>query len=275
MSGPRRWIGYLALVLVFAAACALLSWWQFSRNAEAQERIREVADNWDAAPVPIADLLASPAATLDRRDTWTPMTLTGTYDTAHQLLARTRPSPVNGEVGYDVLVPLILDSGEIVIIDRGWIPGSDSSADAPDSVPVAPGGEVEVVARVKTGEPGVAGRSAPSGQVATIELPLIAELIGHAGDTYTGAYGVLASESPAAETGTLTPRPQPDPGPYLSYAIQWILFAVAAAFALIWTFVNERRVRRMTPEQRAAEIRRRRERRRDRDAADEDALLDA
>jgi len=174
VSGPRRWIGYLALVLVFAAACALLSWWQFSRNAEAQERIREVADNWDAAPVPIADLLASPAATLDRRDTWTPMTLTGTYDTAHQLLARTRPSPVNGEVGYDVLVPLILDSGEIVIIDRGWIPGSDSSADAPDSVPVAPGGEVEVVARVKTGEPGVAGRSAPSGQVATIELPLIA-----------------------------------------------------------------------------------------------------
>jgi len=275
VSGPRRWIGYLALVLVFAAACALLSWWQFSRNAEAQERIREVADNWDAAPVPISALLASPDASLDRRDTWTPMTLTGSYDTAHQLLVRTRPSPVTGEVGYDVLVPLVLDSGDVVIIDRGWIPDGDSSAETPDSVPAAPSGDVEVTARIKVGEPGVPGRSAPSGQVATIELPLIADLIGRAGDTYTGAYGVLASEAPSAATGTLTPRPQPDPGPYLSYAIQWILFAAAAAFALIWTFVNERRVRRMTPEQRAAELRRRRERRRDRDAADEDALLDA
>ena len=274
MKGRHRWIGYLGLVLVFAAACALLSWWQFSRNAEAQERIREVADNWDAAPVPLDSLLPAFAAPLDQRDTWTPVRLTGTYDAAHQLLVRTRPSPVNGQVGFEVLTPLELDAGGLFIVDRGWIPGSDTSADAPDDVPAAPDGEVTVTARVKAGEPAVPGRTAPEGQVATIQLPLVAERIGRAGETYTGAYGVLASETPAAATGTLAPRPEPDPGPYLSYAIQWILFAIAAGFALGWAFMNERRVRRLSAEERIADAQRRREKRIDQDAAAEDALLD-
>ncbi len=277
MKGPRRWLGYVALVLVFAAACALLSWWQFSRNAEAQERIREVDDNWDAKAVSLDALLPSFTAPLDQRDTWTPMTLTGTYDQAHQLLVRTRPNPVNGLVGFDVLVPLDLDSGGVFVVDRGWVAGNDTNADAPDpdSVPSTPSGEVTVTARIKVGEPAVPGRTAPAGQVATIQLSLVAQQIDRAADTYTGAYGILESESPSVATGTLVPRPQPDPGPYLSYAIQWILFAIAAGFALVWSFMNERRVRRMSAAERVVDARLRREKHVDRDAAAEDALLDA
>jgi len=275
VKGPRRWIGYLALVLVFAAVCALLSWWQFSRNAEAQERIRQVDDNWDASPAALDRLLPSFDAAMDPRETWTPMTLRGTYDVAHQLLVRTRPSPVNGQVGYEVLVPLDLDAGGVLVVDRGWVAADDTDADLADAVPAAPSGEVAVIARIKAGEPGIAGRTAPAGQVATIELPRIAELIGRTTDTYTGAYGLLVSESPAAPTGTLLPRPAPDPGPYLSYAIQWIIFAIAAGFALVWSFFNERRVRRLSAEERRADAARRRAKRLDADSAAEDALLDA
>ena len=71
------------------------------------------------------------------------------------------------------------------------------------------------------------------------------------------------------------PRPAPDPGPYLSYAIQWIIFAIAAGFALIWSFANERRVRRLSAAERVADAARRRAKRVDEDSAAEDALLDA
>jgi len=278
MTGPRRWLGYAALVLVFAVACGFLSWWQFSRNAEAQERIREVEENWGAAPVAIGEVLSSPGAAFDPRDTWTPVEATGRYDAANQLLVRNRPSSSDGTVGYEVLVPFLIDGGGVLIVDRGWVPAGQSQAAAPDSVPAPPSGEVTVVARMKSGEPGIPGRDAPAGQVATIELPLIAAETGLAG-VYTGAYGLLASETPSVPTPQLAPRPVPDPGPFLSYAVQWILFAVMAAVALVWAVLNERRVRRLAEAAEAAGLPapapRRRRRVGDADAAEEDALIDA
>jgi len=272
MTGPLRWLGYAALVVVFAVVCGLLSWWQFSRNAEAQERIRQVVDNWDAAPRAIGDYLDSPGTAFDLADTWSPVRLTGRYDAANQLLVRGRP--LNGAVGFEVLVPLVLEGGGTVVVDRGWVPVGRDQAVVPDSVPSAPSGEVTVVARLKAGESSIAGRDAPAGQVATIDLRLVAADTGIA-DLYTGAYVLLASEDPAVATPTLTARPDPDPGPFLSYAVQWILFAVMAAVAFIWAFRNERRARAMTAEERQALRVARAERRRDADAAAEDALLDA
>ncbi len=278
MTGPRRWLGYLGLVIVFAAACGLLSWWQFSRNAEAQERIREVSDNWDAAPQPIGDFLAAPDAAFDQRDTWSPVAETVHYDAAHQLLVRGRPNDVDGSVGFEILDPLVIDGGGILIVDRGWVPEGEDQASVPDSVPPVPSGEVTVVARLKTGEPSIPGRTAPAGQVGTIDLSLVAAQTGLDG-VYTGAYGLLASESPAGPTPTLMVKPQPDPGPFLSYAIQWILFAVMAAVALSWSVWNERRIRRLDAEAEAAGLPKpvpvKRRRVGDTDSAEEDALLDA
>ncbi len=53
MTGLRRWGGYLAVVIVFAVACGLLSWWQWSRRAEAVAEIDRVTVNYDAQPVAI------------------------------------------------------------------------------------------------------------------------------------------------------------------------------------------------------------------------------
>lgn len=268
MTGPRRWIGYIALVLVFSIACGVLSWWQFARNEEAQERVRQVVENWDRAPVGLGALLASPDAAFDPADTWTPVVVTGAYDPDGQLVVRGRPR--EGQPGFEVLVPFHVDGGGTLIIDRGWVPAGQTQAEVPDSVPAPPLGPVTVVARLKAGEPSVPGRTAPAGQVATIELPLIAELLEDPA-VYTGAYGLLASEDPAVETPALARRPEPDPGPHLSYAVQWILFAVLAAGALTWVIVQEVRI------QRGQAPLRRPEPKRPRGASDaeiEDAMLD-
>jgi len=269
VTGPRRWLGYAALVLVFSSICGLLSWWQFARNEEAQERVRQVVDNWDAPPVPLERLLPSPGAEFDAADTWTPVVLDGAYDTEAQLLVRGRPR--DGRPGFEVLVPFVLADGSgVVVVDRGWVPVGETQATEPDAVPAAPTGPVEIVVRLKTGEPSVPGRSAPAGQVATIELPLIAETLGR-DDVFTGAYGLLASEDPAVATPALANRPEPDPGPHLSYAVQWILFALFAAIALVWAIRNEHLARTQDP---AARRHARRGAPADPDAAAEDALLD-
>ncbi len=49
----RRWLGYLALAIVFAIVCVSLGFWQLARRAEATERIQRVEDNWSAEAIPV------------------------------------------------------------------------------------------------------------------------------------------------------------------------------------------------------------------------------
>ncbi len=283
-----RWTAYVGIAVVFAIACAFLSHWQFSRNAERAHQLALVAANYDAEPVALEALIPE-GDTLDPDDEWHPVTLTGTYLTDLQLLARNRAH--GGTSAFEVLVPFRLDDGRVIVIDRGWVPPGSSSQD-PDDVPAPPSGEVTVVARLQDGEPlPTSGRGAPEGQVPTINLPLIAEQLGADGDrTETSAYGIMVSEDPApATTPQRLESPSEDPGPFLSYAVQWILFAVMG-FVFIWYVIrSERRVRREEAEDAtaaaariaageppsASPVRPRRgARRRDRDMQDEDALLD-
>jgi cytochrome oxidase assembly protein ShyY1 len=79
--------------------------------------------------------------------------------------------------------------------------------------------------------------------VATIELPLIAEMLD--APVYTGAYGIMKSESPEASEPppAAAQRPLLDEGPHLSYAFQWILFALMGFVGLGWAIRNEWRIR--------------------------------
>ena len=234
----KRWFGYLALVVIFAIGCSLLAMWQLARRDDARAEIDRVEANWESAPRPIDEVLP----TLDSFDPdtkWTPVVLNGEYLSDEQVLARGRPR--DGNPGFEVLVPFRLDDGTVFIVDRGWIPVGNTG-DTPEAVPAAPAGRVTVVARLKAGEPVVAGRSAPEGQIATVHLPDLAERVGE--PMYTGAYGLVASEDPAPATAPLQQvKPTPDEGPHLSYAFQWFVFGIMALGALVWAVRQEYRAR--------------------------------
>lgn len=275
-----RWTAYVAVAIVFAIACAFLSNWQFSRNAERSEQLALVAANYDARPVPLDDVIPR-GGELAPDDEWTPVELHGAYLADDQLLARNRAH--GGTAAYEVLVPFQLDDGRILLIDRGWVPPGEQQ-NAPDTVPAPPEGEVTVIARVRPGEPlPTSGRSAPGGQVPTIHLPTVAGLLEPAaGDGLElSAYGVMESEAPAPATRpTALEAPSDDPGPHLSYAIQWILFALMGFVFIGYVIRTERAHRREEAEDAAARragetpVERPRKRRRDADADAEDALLD-
>jgi len=270
-SGLRRWGAYLALTIVFAVVCGLLSWWQWSRRAETVAEIDKVSANYDQSPVPVDELLPALDA-WDEAVEWRPVALHGTYLVDDQVLARNRPR--DGAPGFEVLTPLLLDDGTVFVVNRGWLP-TGSAQDSPDDVPAPPDGDVDVVARLKAGEPTLLGRTAPEGQLATIHLESIAELVGE--PTYTGAYGLLASEDPAvADMPAPAVKPEADEGPHLSYALQWIAFGILAFAGLFWAFRRERRFAALPEEeQAAARASDRAARGRSADSDEEDALLDA
>lgn len=234
----RRWLGYLALAVAFALACAALAAWQLARRDEARTEIARVEANWDSSPRPVAEVLPT-LTSFDPAAKWMPVSLSGRYLTDDQLLVRGRP--LNGRAGFEVLVPLQLADGSVFVVDRGWLPVGNAQ-DVPDVIPAAPSGTVWVVVRLKAGEPTLLGRSAPTGQIATVNLPDIASRVGM--PTHTGAYGLMASEDPAAPARpTAVSKPVADEGPHLSYAFQWVAFALMGFVGLGWAVRQEFRIR--------------------------------
>lgn len=238
-----RWLAGLAVAVVFAVVCVLLAQWQLDRRVARAERNAAVLENFDSDPLPLADALAEAGAAPDTAwpggQEWRPVRLEGRYDADGTVLVRNRPQ--GGVNGYLVAVPFTLqqpvpaDGGDVatLLLVRGWVP-SGESARAPDVVPVPPEGTVEVVARLRAGE-GPATRSAPQGQTYRLHLPtLLADA-----DALTGAYGVVATEAGERPTdAVLVPRPDTDPGPHLSYGVQWYLFALAGLG--IWVVLARR-----------------------------------
>lgn len=163
---------------------------------------------------------------------WHPVSLRGEYLSEQTLLVRNRP--FEGLNGFEVLVPFrVSDSSTVVLVDRGWIPADlfDAAAENID-IPVAPQGEVSLVVRVHRGELST-GKDSPAGQIPSINLQEAAK---HTGlDIAQGAYGILATESPApAIAPEKLKEPELDVGPNLSYSVQWYVFAAMSYIAFIW-----------------------------------------
>jgi len=269
-----RWLGYLAVAVVFAVVCGFLAHWQWARHEEKAAVARQLENAYDAEPVPLAQLVTDPDA-LDPAAEWRPVTLTGRYLADEELLVRNRP--FNGQPGFEVLVPFELTSGDVFLVDRGWVP-TGNAQDSPDAVPAPPAGEVTVTARLRPGEPRVGDRTDVAGtnQIATIQLDDVAERLDE--PLWTGSYGLLASEDPAPATRpAASVEPEIDTGLNLSYFVQWLMFAVGAFGFLFYVVRQEHRNRTADEQELEERDEARRRRRAARPRADdevEDEILD-
>lgn len=92
-----------------------LSIWQVQRLHWKEGVIAERVARTTAEPVPLPPVGADLAPLEFRR-----VTVTGVFDHAHELYLAARSQ--NGNVGYWIMTPMKLDSGETVLIERGWVP---------------------------------------------------------------------------------------------------------------------------------------------------------
>lgn len=232
-SAAVRRAGVLVLIaLVVATTCTLLGRWQWNKHVARDALIATVNANWAAPAVPLTQLVTTPDQAPAASDEWRSVSVTGHYLTGSAVLLRNRP--VNGQPAYHVLVPFRSDDGTVLVVDRGWVPVGNDAQRGTD-VPAPPSGPVQIVARLRAPEP-PSGRSAPAGQVQNFNPSQALA----AGDVPAGTaayrwYAGLVSESPAPATPlNQLATPSTDPGPYLSYSVQWWVFALAALAAFGW-----------------------------------------
>jgi cytochrome oxidase assembly protein ShyY1 len=193
----------------------------------------------------------------------------GNYEGQKTILVRNRP--LNGIQGFQVVTPLRLTSGDYILVDRGWVPTGASPA-VPARFPKPGNSELLVVGRLKSTEP-VDSRTAPSGQTLSINAKAIFKQVGLANaQVYTGSYLLLEQESIAAPTGKLSTKPSLNEGNHLSYAFQWVLFALMAFAAIGWGIRQDRLMARAAQD--PTFVIKKRKRVGDEDKAAEDALLD-
>jgi len=230
-----RWLGAAALAVAAAAVMVLLGNWQLHRYQERSAinaRI-DAADSTQA--VPLTSILAAPAAagtagdSPGKRLAWTKVTVSGRYDPSHEVQARGRT--VDGDVGFEIVTPLVLADGTAVLVDRGWVPAPAGGAVAAPAVPPAPAGDVTVVGQIHLSESRPTPVGHRDGRLDTrrIAVPRIAHEMPY---PVYGAYVLLTQQTPAADPAfTRIPIDHEDSWQNGGYAVQWWLFSGMALFA--------------------------------------------
>jgi cytochrome oxidase assembly protein ShyY1 len=270
-TGFKRWIRWIAVAVVFAIACGFLANWQWNRRVQVVKVITRLDRNYSHSVQPLAKLVPSTAG-FSLRYEYRPALVTGHFDSSKLLLLRNQIN--NGNPGFDLLVPFVTDAGTAIVVDRGWV-SVGAKQDSPDFIPPIPTGPVKLVGRlIHYQQPD--SRTAPMGQAMSITpIKLNDQWRYPAGMLYQGAYLRLAVESPRASSyGILSIKPDISEGNHLSYAFQWILFALLGFAAIGANIRQDLREKRAASDPNYVAPVRKRKRLGDSDKEAEDALLD-
>jgi surfeit locus 1 family protein len=228
--------GMAVLALAGAVLFAQLGRWQWHRAAEK----RGLAAAFAAGSVPAIPLGALSTSTLPR---YTQVSVRGVYYAEHQFLLDNIVD--QGRPGYEVLTPLRLVDGRILLVNRGWLPLPQGRRDALPDVTLTAGDPVEVSGRldalpVAALASGTVPPSNDSIWPKRTSFPKMAQL-GAALKAPVEAQQLLLSADQAlgyrrdwhpASTGF-------GPERHLSYAIQW--WGLGALSLFLFFFLNIKR----------------------------------
>ncbi len=210
----RRWISFTALVLVSIIGFGLLSRWQWTRADE--QRVERLA-------ISQAQVLNSVESVNDLAE-FTRVQISGSFD--NQLTKLVRQRPLDGGNGYWVMTPLDTAAGKRIWVLRGWLGASTIATEVPD-IPTAPTGTLNVTGAIRNFEQPLADvYGLPDGVVAKMSIEEL-NTAGQGQPVDNRVVQLITSEPAAAEL-VIVPLPEVDEGQNISYAVQWILFALVA-----------------------------------------------
>jgi len=218
-----KWIGFHLLVIASIVAMISLGFWQLRRLDERQAFNALIEERFDAVPVPLDELFA-PGANPDNIE-WRPTRASGTYLPDQEILIANRSQ--NGRAGQNVVMPLQLDDGRILLVNRGFIPLTEVTG------PAVPATAVEIVGRLRQSQEKRLGQlsDAAEGDLEVAQRVDIDRLAAQLpGDVVPMYVDLIASNPPELEG---LPEPVAAPilgnGNHLSYAVQWFIFSTAVA----------------------------------------------
>ncbi|WP_433301749.1 SURF1 family cytochrome oxidase biogenesis protein [Actinoplanes sp. CA-030573] len=233
-----RWLGAAALTVVAAVIMVMLGDWQLHRYQE-RSAINARIDAADSVrAVPLISVLERPSraghagSSPGKRLAWTKVEVSGRYDVTHEIQARGRT--VDGDVGFEIVTPLVLADGTAVLVDRGWVPAPAAGAGAAPVVPPAPTGDVTVVGQIHLSESRPTAIEHRNGRLDTRRIT-VSHLAGQMPYPLYGAYVLLTDQTPPNDPAfTRIPIDHEDAWQNAGYTAQWWLFAAMALFVYVW-----------------------------------------
>jgi cytochrome oxidase assembly protein ShyY1 len=232
-----RWLGFHLLVIVGIVTMVNLGFWQLRRLDERKGFNAEVSERIADPPAPLDDVL-TPGTDPDRVE-WRSVTARGTYLPDEQFLVVNRSQ--DGIGGTMVATPMQLADGRVLVVERGFEPGTTAP-------PAAPTGTVDVVGRLRPSEERHTGQlSDPSeGELREVQRIDIARLSPQLPGPPVPMYVELTASRPAEPTPYPAPVTLPEltEGPHLSYAVQWFIFSAAVVVGWVLAVRKSLRTRR-------------------------------
>ena len=220
----------LAGVLLFGQ----LGRWQWHRAEEKRVQAAEYA----AGTVNFASALgARSTAALPR---YAQIRARGRYDGAHQFLLDNMSH--GGQAGYQVLTPLRLDDGRVLLVNRGWVPLPGGSRDVLPDLTLQEPDQVDIGGRLDelpvTGL--LSGQAAPSPDAQwpkRTSFPTAAQLGAALGQNVEARQLLLGSSEPLGFSRDWQIAPAGfGPNRHVAYAVQW--WALAALILSIYLYMN-------------------------------------
>lgn len=216
--------------LVFFPILLLLGFWQLEREQEKLElqtlyESRQGAETVSLSSVNVEDDLQ-----------YVPVKFSGSFDNEHSFLLDNKI--FEGKVGFEVLTPFITSEGELVVVNRGWIPQNAYREILPSIESVAEDIEVQGSIYIPLGEQFMLGQDANSDSWPRLIQRLNINSMASALNTNFNIFPYSVRLAPF-QSGVYVrnwPVISTTPEKHRGYAVQW--FTMATVLLLLYFFVS-------------------------------------
>ncbi len=208
-----------------------LGLWQLDRA----EQKRDIQQKW-------ADLQAQPAVKLESHmlaDDYTSLRrveASGKYLEEKYWLKENQI--VNGQLGYHVIMPFLLETGELVAVDRGWVLGSPlrdyvPEIQTPQGQLLLTGSLVKPSDSMLVREVERSAKTWPH-KILEIDIPILSKQLGQ-----RMSLKVLRLDADSVSAFEVHWRPiNMSPTKHIGYAVQWFIMALALVILYIFASTN-------------------------------------
>lgn len=209
---------FAVLVVAVFPLLVSLGFWQLARAATKEQALATFALQRSAPPLPLSALDLSDGSSLTGRR----VELRGRYLPAKAFLLDNRV--FRGRVGYELLMPFADDSGQIALVNRGWLLAPSTrdklpAIETPAEALVLQGRLYRSVTRT------AAALYASAGWPSVVQAMDVDALAAQAG-LQAAPYLVLLDPGQPGVTEADWPQVNMSPARHQAYALQWFLLAV-------------------------------------------------
>lgn len=220
-----------------------LGFWQLVREQEKLD-LQEIYNTRQSAPV-------QSLASLDWQDDlqFISVQLLGEFDNDHSFLLDNKIN--SGRVGFEVIAPFNTEAGELVMVNRGWLPQGQYRSDLPSIERIEGRVSINASVYVPLGQQVMLGEEEPSQiwprLIQGLEPEFLADQLDPSASSKLFPYSVRLLENMPGVLVRNWPVISTQPEKHRGYAVQW--FLMASVLLGLYLFVSTKSEVEPEPEQ--------------------------